>query len=170
MDANITVPPKAGHVRGVNGRNRFWATNLNLFDAILVMEYEKMLERAYMLLPKEALNKERFELPELESHIQGTKTVIKNFSGVVKKIKGAEKDLIKFLTNELAVPITFNEGQLLISGKFLSTQLNKVFQNYLGQYVLCHECKKPDTKIIDMHGVKVLKCDACGATHPVKRL
>lgn len=134
------------------------------------MDYEKMLDRAYMLLPKNALKKERFEPPKFESHVQGTKTLVKNFSAVLKKLKREEKHLMKFLTNDLAVPITYNEGKILISGKFSSIQLNTVLDNYLNQYVLCHECKKPDTKIIENQGIKVLKCDACGAMQPVKRL
>ncbi len=134
------------------------------------MEYENMLERAYSLLPKEALKKERFEIPPFESHIQGTKTIIKNFSNIIKAVKRDEKHLLKFLTKELAVPIIESEGKLNVSGKFSAVQLNSVLQNYVNQYVLCHECKKPDTKILEVHGIKILKCDACGATHPIKRL
>jgi len=129
-----------------------------------------MLERAYTLLPKKALTKERFEMPEFESHIQGSKTVIKNFQSALKIIKRDEKHLLKYLTKELAVPITNNSGKLIVNGKFRSIQLNSVLKNYLDQYVLCSECKKPDTKLVETHGVKIIKCDACGATHPVKRL
>ncbi len=130
-----------------------------------------MLERSYTLLPKEALTKERFELPKLESHIQGTKTLVKNFAALVKGINREAKHLIKYFTNDLGVPITVNEGKLMISGKFSEQQLNHSFQNYCQEYVLCHECKKPDTKIIEQaNGIKVLKCDACGASKPVKRL
>ncbi len=130
-----------------------------------------MLERAYELLPKEALNKERFEMPRLESLIQGTKTVVRNFSQLVKTINRDPKHMMKFFTNDIGVPITLNEGKLLISGKFSEIQLNQSFKSYLEEYVLCHECKKPDTKIIEQPGgIKMLKCDACGASKPVKRL
>lgn len=130
-----------------------------------------MLQRSYNILPKEALNTERFELPKLESFIQGTKTIVKNFSQAIKSINREPKHLIKYLTNDLGLPITFNEGKLVINGKFSEHQLNQSFKNYCDEYVLCHECKKPDTKIIEQPGgIKMLKCDACGASKPVKRL
>lgn len=137
----------------------------------MFVEYEKMLQKAHELLPKEALTTERFELPRLESSLQGTKTIVKNFQQVVKTINREAKHLMKFFTNELGVPITFDESKLSINGKFSEAQLNQSFKSYANEYVLCHECKKPDTKIMEQaSGVKVLKCDACGASKPVKRL
>jgi len=52
--------------------------------------------------------------------------------------------------------------------RFSETQVNEFFKNYLNQFVLCHECKKPDTHFEDMKGVKMLKCEACGAVSPTK--
>ena len=130
-----------------------------------------MLSMAYEKLPKEALSKERFEAPVVESHVQGTKTIVKNFSQLIKALNRDPKHFIKFLTNELGVPITFFEGKLTINGKFYEPQLNQSLKNYLNDFVLCHECHKPDTKIIEStSGIKTLKCDACGASKPVKRL
>jgi len=134
------------------------------------MEYEKMLTRAYATMPKQALTKERFEIPVIDSLVQGTKTQVKNFAQVIKTIGREEKHVLKFFTKELAVPITSTEGKLQIGGKVSNAQLNEIFQKYVKMFVLCHECQKPDTKIIEQHGVKVLKCDACGATSPVVRL
>ncbi|MFH1255742.1 MAG: translation initiation factor IF-2 subunit beta [Candidatus Diapherotrites archaeon] len=134
------------------------------------MEYEKMLDRAYALLPKEALAKERFEMPRVEAFIQGNKTIIRNFGQIVKALNREERHIIKFITNETAAPATLSDGKVTINSKFSQQQVVKLFDNYLNQYVLCHECGKPDTRFIEQHGVKVLKCDACGATKPVKRL
>ena len=46
--------------------------------------------------------------------------------------------------------------------------MDKLFTAYLKEYVMCQECNKPDTEIIDRNGVKMLKCTACGALRPVK--
>ncbi|HIH08291.1 MAG TPA: translation initiation factor IF-2 subunit beta [Candidatus Diapherotrites archaeon] len=134
------------------------------------MEYGKMLDRAYMSLPKKTVTGERFEIPDVDSHIQGTKTIVKNFSQILKAANREEKHLLKFLTSELAAPITISEGKLLVSGKFSKEQLNKIFGYYFKQFVLCNQCHKPDTHFIEMQGVKMLKCSACGASYPVKRL
>ena len=40
----------------------------------------------------------------------------------------------------------------------------------IGPNGLCKECGKPDTKFKEMKGIKMLKCDACGAMTPVKQL
>ncbi|HIH10156.1 MAG TPA: translation initiation factor IF-2 subunit beta [Candidatus Diapherotrites archaeon] len=135
-----------------------------------MMDYEKMLAKAYATMPKQALNKERFELPVLDSLVQGTKTQVKNFGQAVKTLGRDEKHALKFFTRELAVPITASDGKLQLNGKFSNVQLNEILNKYAKLFVLCHECQKPDTKIIEQHGTKVLKCDACGATSPVMRL
>ena len=134
------------------------------------MEYEKMLDRLYLSIPQEALSKERFEMPEVHSFIQGNKTFIKNFSQILKTIRREEKHILKYLTKECATAANVEEGgRLVLNSKFRQEQLQKIFNNYINDFVLCHTCKKPDTKIVELQGVKVLKCEACGATSPVKR-
>ena len=129
-----------------------------------------MLDRLYLSLPKEALSKERFEMPAVESMVQGTKTIIRNFSKFAKDVHRDEKHLFKYITKEIATAATITEGRLVLNGKFGQIQISKLFENYVGQYVLCHECKKPDTKIMEQQGVRILKCEACGALSPVKKL
>ncbi|MBI4210946.1 MAG: translation initiation factor IF-2 subunit beta [Candidatus Diapherotrites archaeon] len=134
------------------------------------MEYEKMLNRLYMSLPEKTTSKERFELPVMESSVQGKKTIIKNFSQALKTVKRGEKHFYKYLTKETATAAAMDEGKLVMNGKFFPDSINKLFTNYINEYVLCHECKKPDTEIIERNGVKVLKCTACGALNPLKKI
>jgi translation initiation factor 2 subunit 2 len=133
-----------------------------------LMEYEKMLDRLYLSLPKEALTRERFEMPVVDSFIQGSKTIIKNFSAIMKAARREEQGIYKILTKELATSVSMKEGRLELVGKFQQAQLQSLFNNYFEHYVLCHQCGKPDTKIIDHEGIKQLKCEACGAISPVK--
>jgi translation initiation factor 2 subunit 2 len=132
------------------------------------MKYEEMLDRAYLSLPKKALEHERFEIPKAESIIQGKKTVVKNFNNLLKELRRDEKHFLKFLTKETGAPVTKNGNTLTIGGKVGAIQLNKTIKNYFSQYILCSECGKPDTKIISQQGTKVMKCEACGAITPVK--
>lgn len=134
------------------------------------MKYEEMLERAYSSLPEKSLSKERFETPRMESFVQGNKTVIKNFLAVAKTIKRGEKHLMKFFAKETATQAIMEENRLVLNTKITEQQVNSLFQNYLNQYVLCHECKKPDTLFVEKQGVKMLKCEACGAMTPIKGL
>ena len=134
------------------------------------MNYDKMLDRLYLSLPKQALVKERFEVPKIDSLIQGKKTIIRNFGQIIKTINRKEKHLFKFITKETATAATISEGMLILNGKFSQQQISNLFENYIKEYLLCHECGKPDTHFTYQQGVKIMKCEACGAVSPVKRL
>lgn len=134
------------------------------------MEYEKMLDRLYLSLPAQTKTKERFEMPEITSHIQGPKTFIKNASAILKAIHREENHLVKFITKELGTPTTAAEGRIIITGKFSEKKITDTVINYIKTYVLCKECKKPDTKFIEINNIKMMKCEACGAVTPIKQL
>ncbi len=129
-----------------------------------------MLDRLYLSLPEQTKTQERFEMPKVESFVQGQKTIIKNSSALLKSINREEKHLMKFLTKDLAVPASSSEGRIILTGKFSESHIRNSIQNYIKEYVLCKECKKPDTKFKEMQGIKMLKCEACGAMTPVKQL
>ncbi len=132
------------------------------------MEYEKMLDRLYLSLPKHALSRERFELPSPESLIQGNKTFVKNFQQILKLIKRDQKHFFKFATRELGVAVGIEQGRMVLNGRFSQKQVADLLENYLKTCVLCPECGKPDTKFVEHQGIKMMKCEACGALAAVK--
>ena len=132
------------------------------------MEYEKMLDRLYMQVPEKGKSTSRMEIPKPETIIQGSKTIIKNFSQFAKAVERDEKEIFKYLTKETASAGAIAGGRLTINGKFSGYQIEKLFDSYVKSYVLCPECKRPDTKIIEQHGVKLMKCEACGAMGSIR--
>ena len=40
--------------------------------------------------------------------------------------------------------------------------------NYVRMYILCDQCNAPDTRFLKEDRTTLLKCQACGATRPVK--
>ncbi|HLC36056.1 MAG TPA: translation initiation factor IF-2 subunit beta [archaeon] len=134
------------------------------------MDYEHMLDRIYLSLPKEALSKERFQMIEPDSFTQGSKTIVKNFSQIIKLISRDSRDLMKYLSKESATSVNEEDQRLIINGKFAKDQVSKWFTAFVNEYVLCHACRKPDTKIDEQKGVKMLKCTACGALNPIKKI
>jgi translation initiation factor 2 subunit 2 len=135
------------------------------------MRYEEMLDRLYSALPEKTKRQERFEMPKAESLIQGNKTIVKNFSAILKIINRNEKHLFKFLAKETATAASVDDsGRLILTGKFSQEQVNSLLQSYIKQFVLCPECKRPDTNVIEKQGIKMLKCEACGALSAVKGL
>jgi translation initiation factor 2 subunit 2 len=134
-------------------------------------EYSKMLDEAYSKIPQVISSKERFEIPQVKGHIEGTKTLITNFSQIVKTINRDQAHVLKYLQKELATPgIVLPNGTLQLGSKVSSANINQKIEEYVKAYVICEECGKPDSELIKKDDVWLLKCNACGATRPVRKL
>jgi translation initiation factor 2 subunit 2 len=132
------------------------------------MNYEELLKKARKELPESVLKTERFEIPKVEGHIEGNKTVISNFEQIANTLGRPVEHLLKYVLRELATPGEMRKGALIIGTKVSSARVNEKIEKYTSEFVLCQECKKPDTKLIKEDRVTFLKCLACGAKHPVK--
>ena len=113
---------------------------------------------------------ERFKMPEPESILQGHKTIIRNFGQVMKDLRREPQHVMKYFTKDLATPVTMEGNRLILNSKFTRQQLSKSLENYAKQYVLCSECGKPDTHFETQQGIRVLRCQACGAVKAVKKV
>lgn len=130
--------------------------------------YAQLLDNIYKNLPEKAMHKgERFEPPVFDFFVEGNKTIIRNFKVVVDKLRRDNESLIKYLTKELAVPVAYEGDRLLIHRKISGDILHRKLREFIEKYVLCKECKKPDTHIVASHGLRHLVCEACGAKTPV---
>ncbi len=126
------------------------------------------MERAKKNLPEKADSKERFEMPKVKGHIEGNKTIITNFSQIATILRRDEKHMLKYLLRELAAPGTIDGQRLTLGRKISSGLINEKLQKYANEFVICKDCKRPDTQIMKEGKVLVLKCTACGAKHPIK--
>ena len=131
------------------------------------MDYEKVLDKLYTELPEKAKEKSRFEMPVFESFIQGTQTIITNFIDVTESLRRDPKHLMKFLSKECATAANIDKKRLVMKGKHRDRALNERLKGYINTYVLCRECKKPDTSIVAETGVQFIRCEACGARSPI---
>lgn len=131
-------------------------------------EYEKLLERAKDKLPKNVSKKERFEIPLVTGMVEGNKTIITNFNQIVSSLRRDQAHLLKYLQKELATPGILDKQRLILGRKINSGLINEKIKRYAEEFVICKDCKKPDTRIIKEGRVMVLKCTACGAKHPIK--
>ncbi len=131
-------------------------------------DYEKMLDRARAALPEKTLAFERFETPVIDSFLQGSKTIVRNFEVILQKVRRPPEILAKYFSKEMAVPTSIQSGRLVLNGKFYSRNLQDKLQAFVDAAVVCKECKRPDTKIVEKDGIKTLVCEACGARAPVR--
>ena len=132
------------------------------------MDYNSALDNVYKNLPESILKKERFELQEVKSMIQGNKTIISNFGSIISQIRREPEHLLKFLLRELATPGSIDGPRLVLGRKISSKLIQQKVDEYVKIFVLCHDCKKPDTKLIKEDKILSIKCMACGAKHPIK--
>lgn len=131
-------------------------------------EYESLLKKAYKNLPKQEKATERFEIPKATGHVEGNKTIITNFKAICVVLRRDVQHLIKYLQRELATPAILQDTRLILSRKISSTLINEKIQRYVNEFVLCSECKKPDTQLMKEDRITQLKCMACGAKHPIR--
>ena len=132
-------------------------------------EYNQLLEDAYKNLKPIEKSKERFEIPKIEGHIEGTKTVLTNLAQIASYLRRNEEHLLKFLLKELATSGSYRHNRLIFQTKISSQKINEKIQEYANEFVLCKECKKPDTELIKDKGFTFIHCLACGAKHSVRQ-
>lgn len=130
--------------------------------------YEDMLSEAEEKLPKEVKEVQRLEIPKPISNISGNQTYIVNFLDIANVIRRDPKHISKYLFRELASPGHIEGNRLILQGKFFNSLIEKKIEGYVREYVYCPECSKPDTSLIKQDRIMILKCEACGAKHPVK--
>ena len=133
------------------------------------MEYEKLLEEAYEKVKQvSGKNNGRFETPKIEGYFEGKKTILTNFFQIANHLRRNPEHLQKFLLKELATSGQKDGERLVLNNKVPSTKINQKVEEYVKEFVLCKECKKPDTELVKEDRLTFIHCLACGAKHPVR--
>jgi len=130
-------------------------------------EYGNLLDRALKQLPRIKVSDSRFVLPSRKVFIEGKTTIFDNFDAICNYINREKEHVMKFLLNELGTAGKLAGDRAIFQGRFSPDEVEHQIQRYLHEYVLCWECKKPDTHFTKMDRIWVLKCDACGAIRPI---
>lgn len=132
-------------------------------------EYMKLLDRAFSNAHSVASENVDFVIPKVDSLVQGNKTILRNLSVVADRARRDPKEIARYISKELGVPVSIEENRLAISGRFQAADLDKRMQRYFEVYVICKECHKPDTKLESAgRGMFYLVCEACGSRYGVK--
>lgn len=130
--------------------------------------YEQMLEEAYKKVKPIEESSERFEIPLVQGMIEGNKTIITNFKQICDSLRRDCNHLLKFLQRELASPGTIEGDRVILVKKVPSSKINEKIKAYVEEFVICKECKKPDTQLEKSGDFMFLRCLACGAKHSVR--
>lgn len=132
--------------------------------------YEQMLKEAEKKISRDMSKGSRLEIPSPNVIIQGNKTFITNFIDITNSIRRDPKHLAKFLFRELAKAGHIDNNRLILQGKVMKSLVQNKIDSYMKEFVLCKECNRPDTLIVKEGRLIFLKCEACGAKQPLRRI
>jgi len=131
-------------------------------------DYEQLLDSAYKEIKPITGKSERFEVPKIEGHLEGNKTILINVPQIASYLRRDINHLLKFLLKELASSGKMQGSQLILQTKIPSAKINEKIKQYTEEFVICRECKKPDTELTKDKDFLFLHCLACGAKHSVR--
>jgi len=130
--------------------------------------YEQLLDEAYKKVKQVDTSSDRFEIPKVEGHFEGRKTILSNFFQIASYIRRKPEHFQKFILRELATSGQKEGDRLVLNNKVPSAKINQKIEQYVKEFVLCKECKKPDTELIKEDRLTFVHCLACGAKHSVR--
>jgi len=132
------------------------------------MTYEQLLEEAYAKVKQIDTSSERFEVPKIEGHFEGKKTILTNFFQIASHLRRSPEHFQKFLLRELAASGHTENERLILNMKVPSAKINQKIEDYVKEFVVCKECGKPDTELKKEGRLTFVNCLACGAKHSVR--
>ncbi len=130
--------------------------------------YEELLEQAYKEVKNVNTSGNRFEIPKIEGHFEGKKTILTNFMQIVSHLRRDVSHFQKFLLRELATQGQIEGDRLVLNNKIPSAKINQKIEDYAKEFVLCKDCGKPDTEFIKEDRLTFIRCLACGAKRSVR--
>ena len=129
--------------------------------------YQAMLERARARLPPVQVATDRLQVPEPDVMTDGKNTVIRNFQEICDVLRREPAHLIGYLARELGCPGVLDLPRGVLKSRISKETLSQRIKDYTEKYVICTECKRPDTHLKRDDRLTLLICEACGAQRPV---
>ena len=132
-----------------------------------LQDYRSLVARAKSKIPEKKAAHERFQVPVPDVLIEGKTTVWRNFGDIVDVIRREPDHLLAYILNELGTAGRVDQRRVIFKGKVSPKQIEDKVQNYVDTYVICSECKRPDTRLVKEDRVRVMICESCAAKRPV---
>ncbi|MCK4757810.1 MAG: translation initiation factor IF-2 subunit beta [Thermoplasmata archaeon] len=130
-------------------------------------DYSELLKSAKEKLPKGIAKEDRFKVPEIDLFVEGKSTVFRNFADIAEAIRREPGDLLAYFQRELGTPGIIEGRRAVFKSRLIPQQVDSRLKTYVNSFVICSECKRPDTHIVKEGRTDVLECEACGARRPI---
>jgi len=146
--------------------------------AVLVNEddewtYEQLLGRAFQIMRAENPSAEsgttviHLEAPSLV-RVSTKKVGIVNFKELCDSMRRPTAHVLSFLLAELGTTGTFAaDNRLTLKGRFQNKHIENVLRHYVTTYVMCLNCKSPDTELQKENRLTFVKCHKCHSRRSV---
>ena len=131
-------------------------------------DYEDLLDRAREMIPEDISERSRWTMPEPDILIEGSQTILRNYSDIVDAMDRDSNHVFQYLLNELGTSGSRDGPRARFKGRIPPKRIKKTIVNYVNSYIICSQCSSPDTMFVKEERTTLLKCQACGATRPVK--
>jgi translation initiation factor 5 len=101
---------------------------------------------------------------KIEGKGNGIKTVVANLSSVAQSLARPPAYVIKYFGFELGAQTNTNpaDDRWIINGAHEASKLQDHLDGFISKFVLCKNCKNPETEVIIKDGNIILDCKACG--------
>ncbi len=129
--------------------------------------YDTLLERARAKLPPVRELTERFQVPEPDVMTDGKNTVLRNLQEIAGVLRREPAHIIGYLARELGCPGVLDLPRGILKSRIPRESIASRLGEYTEKYVICSECKRPDTHLTRDGKLMMLVCEACGAQRPV---
>lgn len=110
----------------------------------------------------------RYKMERLQSKIEGKgngiKTVVANLPSVAQSLARPPAYIIKYFGFELGAQTNTNpkDDRWIINGAHQADKLQESLDGFINKFVLCKDCKNPETNFSIKDGRILLDCKACG--------
>ena len=131
-------------------------------------DYQSLLDKAREGIPKDISERSRWTMPQPDIMIEGSQTILRNFSEIVDAMDRDANHVFQYLLNELGTSGSREQVRIMLKGKVPPKRIKEKIVSYVKTFILCGECKAPDTRFVREARTTLLKCQACGATRPVR--
>lgn len=126
---------------------------------------EYLTKRAFSILNSRDKKKKTFIPPEITC--KDKKTYVLNFGQFCNSTNRNKESVRKYLEKEVNYQCSLNadETVLKIDTQIKAVEVKNILTNFIKQYVLCPECKSPDTSIEKKNRISYITCKKCKSEH-----
>lgn len=129
--------------------------------------YTSLVARAKAKIPEKKASHDRLQIPEPDIILEGKTTVFRNFGDIAAVLRREPDHILAFILTELGTAGRLDGKRVIFKGKVGTKQIVDKISDYVNAYVMCSECKRPDTQLLKEDRVLTLVCESCAARRPV---